>query len=205
MEPATPRRLDQGSIAAPGSRAILADVAPPLSDEKLMRWVREHLVYEGRMLAYTALRLAERTDLPRDQESNVLLESFAIHARCLRDFLWGSRTKRVLDAFAADFCAEGVWERERGPVPPPLDSPDRFGPEIVHLSYRRLAVPPELKDWPVSGIVGEIVAGLKTFALEALPERLDDETRMVLTDLAASVATSYTGGTIEYPGFSAGS
>ncbi len=160
------------------------------------------------MLAYTAVRLAERKDLPRDQESNVLLESFAIHARCLRDFLWGPRTKHALDAFAVDFCAEGVWEQSRGPVPPRLESQDRFGPEIVHLSYARLAVPPEIKDWPVSGIVEEIVAGLKTFALEALPERLDDETRKVLTDLGApsagvgpaSVATSYTGGPIEFPG-----
>jgi hypothetical protein len=196
-------------------------VSAPLSDSDLTGWAREHLVYEGKMLAYTAIRLSEIFDLPRDQESNLLLEGFAIHTRCLRDFLWGRRKpSQPMDAFAVDFCAPGAWELKRGSVPPALsemDKRNRLGREVVHLSYHRLEVPAEIKDWPVSEIVREIVNGLCDFAFEALPERLDDDTRRTLIDLASpspgvgpiSVATGmdyrYTGGTIELSDFMAGS
>ncbi len=95
-----------------------------------------------------------------------------------------------MDAFAVDFCAPGVWELKHGSVPPELSEMDnrkRLGREVVHLSYHRLEVPAEIKDWPVSEIVREILDGLCDFAFEALPERLD------------------TGGTIELPDFVAGS
>jgi hypothetical protein len=196
-------------------------VSAPISDEDLTRWAREHLVYEGKMLAYTAIRLSEIFDRPRDQESNLLLEGFAIHTRCLRDFLWGRRTPRQpMDAFAVDFCTPGAWELKRGSVPPALSEMDnrkRLGREVVHLSYLRLEVPADIKDWPVSEIVREILDGLYDFAFEALPARVDDDTRRTLTDLASpspgvgplSVATGmdyqYTGGTIELPDFVAGS
>lgn len=192
-----------------------------LSDADLVCWAREHLVYEARMLAYTAVELAKRRDSPRDLESNVLLEAFAIHTRCLRDFLFGQRGRHPMDSFAADFCAPGVWEEMRGDVPPALaeiDDRNRLGREVVHLTYERSAVPAEIKDWPVSDIVGEIVEALNDFAFEAMPERLDDETREALTDLEGSpppgvgpisVATAiqvpYAGGTIDFPDFQVGS
>lgn len=173
------------------------------------------------MLAYTAVQLAKRRDLPRDPESNVLLEAFAIHTRCLRDFLFGQRGGHAMDAFASDFCAPGDWEEVRGEVPPTLvelDDRNRLGREVVHLTYERGAVPAEIKDWPVSDIVREIVEALDDFALEALPDRLDPDTRRALTDLQSapppgvgpiSVATAiqvpYTGGTIEFPDFQVGS
>jgi hypothetical protein len=196
-------------------------MAAPLSDADLARWAREHLVYEGKMLAYTAVELAKRRDLPRDQESNVLLEAFAIHTRCLREFLFGRRGRHPMDAFASDFCAPGAWEETQGEVPPALaeiDDRNRLGREVVHLTYERSAVPAEIKDWPVSDIVREVVEALDDFALAALPDRLDDETRQALTDLESSppagvgpisVATAiqvpYTGGTIDFPDFQIGS
>ncbi len=173
------------------------------------------------MLAYTAVELAKRGDLPRDQESNVLLEAFAIHARCLRDFLFGRRGRYAMDAFASDFCAPGGWDQARGEVPRALaevDDRNRLGREVVHLTYERSAVPAEIKDWPVSAIVQELVYALDDFALEALPERLDDETRQALTNLqnspppgvgpisvATAIQVPYTGGTIDFPDFHVGS
>jgi hypothetical protein len=173
------------------------------------------------MLAYTAVELAKRRDLPRDQESNVLLEAFAIHTRCLRDFLFGSRHHHPMDAFASDFCAPDAWAHARDEVPPALaeiDDRNRLGREVVHLTYERSAVPAEIKDWPVSDIVQELVYALDDFALEALPERLDDETRRALTDLerspppgvgpisvATAIQVPYSGGTIDFPDFHVGS
>jgi hypothetical protein len=126
-----------------------------------------------------------------------------------------------MDAIASDFCAPGAWESVRDEVPPALaeiDDRNRLGREVVHLTYERSAVPMEIKDWPVSDIVREIVHAIDDFALEALPERLDDETQQALTDLESSpppgvgpisVATAiqvpYTGGTIEFPDFHVGS
>jgi hypothetical protein len=198
-------------------------MSPPISDQDLTRWAREHLVYEARMLAFTAIRLAERHGIPRNPESNALLESFVVHVRCLRDFLWGDRNDRQpMDAFATDFCEEGKWESERGAVPPAIteiDERNRAGREVVHLSYHRLGVEAAAKDWEVSEVYMEIEAALAKFAILALPSRLDDKTREALQEPMehdsavgpASVATGATyglavrGGTVEFPGFHAGS
>lgn len=184
-------------------------------------WAREHLVYEAKMLAYTAVELAKRHNLPRNQESNVFLEAFAVHTRCLRDFLWGDRDRHPMDAFASDFCSPGNWEEVRGEIPPALreiDDRNRLGREVVHLSYERSGVPAKIKDWPISEIVRDLVEALDDFALEALPERLDEGTRLALTDLASSpppgvgpvsvaaaIQVPYGGGTIAFPDFHAGS
>jgi hypothetical protein len=189
---------------------------PPISDEKLTIWAREHLVYEGVMLAHTARRVAELVHAPRDAESNMVVECFAIHVRCLDDFLWASRGDRhELDAFAADFCAPGVWERERGKRPPALievRTRSRTGREIVHLSYHRLDVPAATKDWPVGEIAKGIIDALDVLAAHALPERLDDRTRAALrslstpTHVSASPSTAthvgYTGGTVPFQNWS---
>lgn len=195
----------------------------PLSDEDLLRWAREHLVYEGRMLAFTAVRLAERQGSSADPESNTLLESFVVHVRCLRDFLWGDRKgQHKWDAFAADFCEPGEWERERGEVPSALaeiDELNRAGREVVHLSYHRLTIEAASKDWDCGDIYGEIADVLGHFAVVAKPSRLDRKTSDALLDLPAhsagvrpaSVATgavyglSSGGGPSDFPRFQHGS
>jgi hypothetical protein len=200
----------------------------PLSDEQLTKWAREHLVYEVGMLMYAAEELAYRRDDPRDRESNVLLESFVIHARCLSHFLWHSRKPKEQhehDAFAEDLCAQGAWELKRPPMSSALRQAiyERTGPEIAHLSYHRLAVLVAEKDWRVGRITVEIAAAVEVLAQHALPERLDDETRYVLEQLtgpppvgtspivansrsiAASPEYTYRGGTIELSDFEVGS
>lgn len=62
------------------------------------------------MPAFAVVRLAERQGLPPDPESNALLDSFVVHVRCLRDFLWRARGDGYrTDAFAADFCEADDW------------------------------------------------------------------------------------------------
>jgi hypothetical protein len=169
------------------------------------------------MLAFCAVALYERRDEPRDQQSNTLVESFGIHTRCLRDFFWGKRRDdKPMDAFACDFCAPGVWKYGPAEIPPALAAIDeRIGREIVHLTYHRLGVAPEIKDWPVSKIVNEPSEAIHALAFDALPERMDQETRDALNEPLeplpdgvgpVSVATAmYSGGTIPFEGFSAGS
>ena len=156
----------------------------PLSDAELRAWAHEHLLYEMRQLLHAAAQLGERKGQPKDPDSNALFESWAVHVRCLKEFLWGSRGRYAHDAFAADFCAHGNWTN-RPPFPDALteiDDRKRLGRELVHLSYLRSHVPAEAKDWPVADVTAEIVEALGDLALDALPERLDDETRAELED-----------------------
>lgn len=197
-------------------------IPAPLADDDLAGWAREHLVYEGRMLAFAAVRLAERQGLPRDPESNALLESFVMHVRCLRDFLWGRRRRRQPhDAFAVDFCAPGEWERVRGGVPALLGERllHRAGREVVHLTYHRSSVDAASKDWDCGEIFDVIADSLDLLSITALPTRMDSVTRTALGELwehqpgagTASVATgaayglAFRGGTIAFPGFQHGS
>ena len=143
--------------------------------------------------------------------------------RCLRDFLWGQRRKsQPKDAFAFDFCEPGKWERQR-PVEPPalveIGKRRRAGREVVHLTYHRLTIEAEWKDWDCGEIYAEIADALEQFAQLALPSRLDQKTRDALQDLSkhssdvgpTSVATgaayglAIRGGTIEFPSFEHGS
>jgi hypothetical protein len=183
----------------------------PLPDDKLTEWASEHLVYEGRMLAFATAALARRQREPRGADTNALLECFAIHVRCLDDFLWGQRsTHHPKDAFAADFCQQGVWERERPHRSPALRDArkrDRTGREIVHLTYHRSDVPAATKDWPVGAIATGILDALGTLTAHALPKRMDRATRAALVALPTALraaatpsAQSYRGGTIPFHG-----
>jgi hypothetical protein len=138
------------------------------------------------MFAYAAASLTQRFEGEPDPESNVLLEAFTVHMRCLRDFLWGDRARWKTDAFATDFCEAGAWRRARGDIPPALaeiDQRARAGREVVHLTYQRSAVPPDLKDWDCGQVFHEIADGLFVFAEAALARRLDSVTKAALQDL----------------------
>jgi hypothetical protein len=105
------------------------------SPEQLRRWAHEHLVYEAAMLMHVVQRVADGG--LSDQDRNAFVESFAIHVRCLRDFLWSRKRGRPGDALASDFCASGVWEQARPALPDAVrrieGSRNRIGREIVHL------------------------------------------------------------------------
>lgn len=152
------------------------------SDGELRRWAHEHLVYEAAMLNHVAGKFAN----PRlsDQDHNAFLESFAVHVRCLRDFLWNDRKHRQEDAFASDFCDLGVWEAKRGDLPAALGSIEgnrqRIGREIVHLTYHRLTISDETREWELTELVRAIAEGLHKFAEAAKPERLHPKTREAL-------------------------
>jgi len=150
-------------------------------------------MYEVTTLVYATVEIGNLPDEPSAQE-NVLLESFAVHARCLDHFLWRGRDRKERDAFAADFCAPGDWERQRnGLVRSALDEIEngrRFGREVMHLTYDRIDGYGDSKEWPCGEATLEIAVALERFAPTALPDRLDDETRDFLASLPASLEPS---------------
>lgn len=158
-----------------------------ISPDRLRAWAKEHLMYEVSTLVYATAELGN-TPERRSARENTLLESFAVHARCLNDFLWHDRSDRKpRDAFAADFCAPGDWERVRDDLPQAaledVRERRRFGREIMHLTYDRIDGEGESKRWPCGTVVLEIACALREFATRSLADRLDAESRESLLGL----------------------
>lgn len=200
------------------------------SDQELRQWAHEHLTYEAGMLLHAVGRTADENIDPADR--NAFIEAFAVHVRCLRDFLWRDERAKPQDALARDFCAPRIWEITRGDLPLALreieGGRNRIGREIVHLTYHRLDIDAESKDWKMRELLQEVLACLARFAHAADPRRLAEETRQALTLMTRLVPQGKTeplrigprlpgwspatgainlkdveGGTIPFPGFSA--
>jgi hypothetical protein len=188
------------------------------SREQLRQWAHEHLVYEAAMLAHSVEKVADSRLSNTDR--NAFVESFAIHVRCLREFLWGERGEHPQDAFASDFCAPGVWANARPGLPAAIRAIEgkrnRIGREIVHLTYHRLDIEAETKDWDMGELRRVIADALSRFAEAAEPECLAQATRNKLALMSnfaqgpgVTEAThmiqpgQITGGTIPFPGYSA--
>lgn len=153
------------------------------TDGQLAAWAKEHLVYEVDTMVFALEQLAEE---PEGMAANVALESFAVHARCLFEFLWCKpNPKYDNDAFASDFSDE--WNGRRGAIPPNLaevKGRNRFGEEVFHLTYNRISGSDEEKVWLCGEMAMEIASALKLFAELARPDALDEPTRLRLGSVA---------------------
>lgn len=92
---------------------------------------------------------------------NALLESFAVHARALLDFLYAPASTREDDALAKHYVQD--WD------PPPLQAPldvlrGRVGKEIAHLTYGRLSVTEATKGWSFPAVWNELALVIDDFA-----------------------------------------
>ncbi len=109
------------------------------TDGQLAEWAKEHLAYEVDMMVFALERLEE--EAPETRGANLALESFAVHARCLFEFLWTKpKPAHHNDAFASDFSEE--WNERRGAIPHHLAEVKdrrRFGQEVFHLTYNRIS------------------------------------------------------------------
>ena len=110
------------------------------------------------------------------------IESFAIHTRCLMEFLWTKpHPNHPDDVRAVHFCSD--WQT--GGLPHALAGvSDRVDGEIVHLTYGRQRVVQEAKGWKFDAIYTAIAARLRDFADTARPERLTDSARRALRAFA---------------------
>lgn len=197
----------------------MADESPVQTDAKHRKWAHEHLMYEVNTLVAATDAIKRLSD--GSTEMAFALESWAVHTRCLLEFLWHDRGRHPGDAFATDFCKPGEWKSIRGALPPTLSQivqENRVGREVAHLTYHRSAVKPEKKVWTNGKGTIEIVTQLHRLAEIARPERLAGETRDHMRKLhggldlgsnslgqvsgATGSMIRTTGGTQPYPGFS---
>src|SRR5205809_3763006 len=91
---------------------------------------------------------------PSTTLKNCAIESFALHARNLIDFFYTPPAKAD-DVVAAHFFTDpGAWDSHRPACPAALgDAKGRANKEVSHLTYGRLLVAPDKKQWPVDEIV----------------------------------------------------
>ena len=123
----------------------------------------EHIRYEVEMLISTANLLASGSP-GEGPARNATLESFVIHTRNMLDFLYGDNSRKS-DMTAVDFVAAGIWHRER-PIKSKLlcKAHQRAHKEIAHLTYNRLGITPEAKQWPFVEIAREVERAFGIFA-----------------------------------------
>lgn len=174
--------------------------------EFLRAWSKEHLVYEIDQLRFALKRHARLQGKGIDSVRlrNAMIESFADHVRCLEAFLWRDRSaddQHLDDSYAADFCEPATWARAREELNRPLlddvNRRRRIGREIVHLSYLRSEVEPDLKEWQMGEILREIAEAFKAFAElagEALSEEARDACSRLIKDAPAKGVTPPTSG-----------
>jgi hypothetical protein len=156
----------------------MAQARSKQSDDLVRATADQHLAYEIEMLCRT---LADLNRLGRakidDAEwsqitTTALLESWAIHSRVLRAFLFSESSEaRTDDVLAQDFFNDDDWEKIR-PTPGAAlkEVSPRVGKEIAHLTYTRNSVKPEDRGWEVAAITGELTDGLELF-LERVPSK----------------------------------
>lgn len=104
--------------------------------------------------------------------NNALLESFAIHVRNLIYFFYTDVPKKEDDNIAKYYFTE--WESVRPSKTEVLEKAyARANKEIAHLTFSRLDVTPEKKQWDFESISIDLNKTIEKF-LELVPENLLD-------------------------------
>jgi hypothetical protein len=108
--------------------------------------------------------------------SDALLESFSIHARALLQFFFPINPKAD-DVLAEDyFAGTEEWERLRGPQPHALEQVNRrVGKEVAHLTYARLGISEEAKQWRILEITEALTDVAKRFRASVKTELLSPQ------------------------------
>ncbi len=129
------------------------------TDEELKETAEGPIVYEVDMLQKCARVLSS----PLNQE-NMVLESFLVHVRNLRAFLYDAGTNPD-DVVAGDFFpGPGQWEAIRPPMPKVIeDNRERLNKTLAHISYSRLKYKGPAKEWPSQQIASELIAVVRVF------------------------------------------
>lgn len=145
------------------------------TDEELLEYSRNHLLYEFVMFDWVAQNFPAETGY----RMSATLEAFAVHLRNLIDFFY-LPSEKPDDMIAEDFCdpASG-WKP--GDLSALLgEARTRANKEINHITYKRKNDTDPTKWWPVESLINEIHAIEKQFVNTASPKKLDGVVRQHL-------------------------
>lgn len=124
----------------------------------------EHLLYDVEMLFGTADLLEALEEEAPWVVRMGLIETFALKARSLIDFLWKDASTFKTDALAVHYFDDSQWAVLRPEMESTLDHVGkRAGREIAHLTYHRVSVAEEAKGWAFLHVAGSIGRCLRVF------------------------------------------
>ena len=132
-------------------------------NDKELQTASDHLSYEFWMLEKVARAMAYGIT-GEGPVKNAFLESFCIHARVLMDFLYSSAA-RPDDVIAEDyFSSEEEWHKQRPQEPSRLRADrERVNKRLAHLTYTRLGVTNENRQWEILQIYQYLEEALRRF------------------------------------------
>jgi len=131
-----------------------------------------HLHYEFSMLTSVAHAIASGMS-SNGWLLNALLESFVIHFRALLDFFYPAENPKQDDVLAKDYFDDGGWDKIKPKLSDALAKEKvRAHKEIAHLTYARLNVTPETKNWAFIDIANEMNAVMEVFLKHVPKARL---------------------------------
>lgn len=120
-----------------------------------------HVWYEFTMFAYVAQHPVDRTS---QGFLNLVVQSFALHLRNVIDFLYPGKVNNDW-MIARDFVPD--WDNVRPEITDRLEKAKRrVHKEIVHLSYDRIKVTKDAKQWDRVAIAEDIQRALIVFDQE---------------------------------------
>jgi hypothetical protein len=153
----------------------------PYSDQYLLAYSSEHVLYELDMLFGLAQVFARPRDIHASSIEDAhrlkmaLIESNVVHVRNVIEFLYPKNVRRT-DVVAADFLMTGEWDRLRPPISDSLcTARDRANVEIAHLTSSRIAGASPKKAWNFQSLAQELHPLLKLWASNALGARLSPQ------------------------------
>ena len=160
-----------------------------LSDRGLLQYAEKHLQYEVDMLTWSAGILAflaphmAKGYLPR-AINNGLLNSFALHARNLINFLY-SRSKGTdyrTDVILEDYVDADIVAGSLPAITPLLEEAlTKANKQVAHLSLDRIQYEQAGKEWMFIEITKQILAALASIAPHIPSGRISDSLRQKLT------------------------
>ena len=139
--------------------------------QRLIDFSGEHLYYEVKMLyGVVEILLDGVEDL---YVYNALLESFVLHTSVMLDFFYRP-AKEFDDARALHYVRDVKAWKEFLPVFNTKfgDFTRKRNKEVMHLTFKRLKVEPQEKQWGVRKLTKEIKKLMDAFLEQADPERL---------------------------------
>jgi hypothetical protein len=165
----------KGVANAPPDNQIGNNMKSPhsLSDDELREYAEQHLKYEVDMLIYSACILSTITEhrqrsLLSWTINNGLLDSFAIHARSLVDFLYSRSIMKdqSTDIIIEDYIDSEVVNKNRLPIPIRLEEVlNKANKQVAHLTLQRIDYErADKKKWNFVDIAGDILQSLASLA-----------------------------------------
>lgn len=141
--------------------------------EATLKAASDHLYYEYWMFNSLTQALASGI-AQQGWLLNSLLESWVVHLRALLDFAYPAQSAKPDDIVAVDFFDDpSNWEAVRPAMSTLLIlGRERANKEIVHLSYKRIGITPEDKQWQFVELSAEIEKLMTAFLRQVPKGRL---------------------------------